>query len=220
VDRGGFYTKRRIMYTVYKHTTPNKKVYIGVTSKDVKDRWKNGYGYVHNKYFFNAIKKYGWANIKHEVLFENLSKEQAYQIEVDLIKQYESNNLLFGYNLSVGGESSRAGIKWSEEERKNHIKSLKGRKLTNEEKEKIRCGILKHYDKIGRKSQTNQKDKATKKSRGGKCKKIICVENGMIFNGANEAAMWASLKNKHLIYLALNKYGYHKTAGGYHWEYL
>ena len=44
-------------FTVYKHTTPSGKVYIGITSVDVKDRWMSGHGYRHNSYFENAIKK-------------------------------------------------------------------------------------------------------------------------------------------------------------------
>jgi hypothetical protein len=41
----------------------------------------------------------------------------------------------------------------------------------------------------------------------------------MIFFGAQAAADWANVKNRHLIYSAINKYGKHKMAGGYHWEY-
>ncbi|AAV30164.1 putative truncated GIY-YIG endonuclease [Lactobacillus phage LL-Ku] len=42
-------------YKVYKHTTPNNKVYIGITKLDVNKRWKNGNGYKHNQYFTRAI---------------------------------------------------------------------------------------------------------------------------------------------------------------------
>ena len=45
-------------------------------------------------------------------------------------------------------------------------------------------------------------------------------KNGMIFDGAKDAAIWANVKNRHLIYSVLNGYGRHKTAGGYHWKYL
>lgn len=43
-------------YTVYKHTNKiNGKVYIGITSQNVKRRWQNGAGY-YGTYFYNAIK--------------------------------------------------------------------------------------------------------------------------------------------------------------------
>ena len=49
-------------YIVYKHTSPSNKVYIGITSKDVRQRWCNGFGYQTQLYFFRAIVKYGWIN--------------------------------------------------------------------------------------------------------------------------------------------------------------
>ena len=55
----------KMAYTVYKHTSPSGKVYIGVTSLRPKERWSGGAGYVKNKHFYRAIKKYGWENIKH-----------------------------------------------------------------------------------------------------------------------------------------------------------
>ena len=55
------------IFTVYKHTTPNNKLYIGITSRRPQTRWANGFGYRNNEYFFNAISKYGWDNIKHEI---------------------------------------------------------------------------------------------------------------------------------------------------------
>ena len=77
-------------YIVYKHTSPSGKVYIGVTSLRPEERWGGGAGYVKNKHFNRAIKKYGWENIKHEILFDNLSKEDAFKIEIELIKEYRS----------------------------------------------------------------------------------------------------------------------------------
>lgn len=65
------------MYTVYKHTTPSGKVYIGITGRAVEKRWENGSGYKSNKYFYSAIKKYGWDNIKHEIVCTGLSKWQV-----------------------------------------------------------------------------------------------------------------------------------------------
>lgn len=92
-------------YLVYKHTTPNGKVYIGLTSKaNPNDRWMNGKGYVDSPYFYRAILKYGWNNISHEILSSDLSCEDACQLEIDLIAQYDSTNPLKGYNIAKGGQ--------------------------------------------------------------------------------------------------------------------
>lgn len=95
-------------YTVYKHTSPSNKVYIGITMQKVSKRWQNGRGYIANTYFYRAIQKYGWNNIKHEILYENLNKEDAQLIEIELIKEYKSYDYHFGYNLSLGGELGRS----------------------------------------------------------------------------------------------------------------
>lgn len=64
-------------YCVYKHTTPNGKVYIGITRRNPITRWQNGNGYKRNKHFMGAILKYGWDNIKHEILFSGLTEQEA-----------------------------------------------------------------------------------------------------------------------------------------------
>lgn len=69
------------MFSVYKHTSPVGKVYIGITSKAPKERWQNGRGYWNNKHFYRAIKKYGWNNFEHEILYEGLTEGQANIIE-------------------------------------------------------------------------------------------------------------------------------------------
>lgn len=91
-------------FIVYKHTFPNKKVYIGITNRQPKARWrKDGSGYINSPRMNNAIKKYGWENIEHEILFEGLTKEEAEQKEKELIEQYKSNQREFGYNIANGG---------------------------------------------------------------------------------------------------------------------
>ena len=65
-------------YIVYKHTTPSGKVYIGITRTTLERRCgSNGRNYSKNILFYRAIQKYGWQNIKHEILFDGLTKEQA-----------------------------------------------------------------------------------------------------------------------------------------------
>ena len=91
------------LYYVYKHTTPDNKVYIGITKQNPNRRWRNGHGYYSSPLFFNAIIKYGWINIKHEILLEGLTLEQANQAEKEFISLYKSNDRRFGYNLTEGG---------------------------------------------------------------------------------------------------------------------
>ena len=92
-------------YSVYKHTTPSGKVYIGITSKKAEQRWLNGRGYKRNTHFWNAIQKYGWENITHEILAENLTKEEACGCEQMYIAIYGSCEPEKGYNMTYGGET-------------------------------------------------------------------------------------------------------------------
>ena len=90
-------------YIVYKHTAPNGKVYIGITAFDPKYRWLNGMGYKTQSVFFNAIIKYGWINFTHEILFTELTEEQALDKEEELIRELKSYDRRYGYNMSLRG---------------------------------------------------------------------------------------------------------------------
>ena len=91
------------VYQVYKHTTPSKKVYIGITSQESSRRWQGGNGYATQKKFWRAIKKYGWENIRHEIIADNLTAEEAKSMEKEKIAEYDSCNPLKGYNVYEGG---------------------------------------------------------------------------------------------------------------------
>lgn len=78
-------------YCVYKHIFPNGKVYIGQTCHKPEDRWRRGFGYFKQKFIFNAIKEYGWNNIQHQIISENLTKKEANWLEKYLILYYESS---------------------------------------------------------------------------------------------------------------------------------
>lgn len=113
------------MYTVYKHTTPNGKVYIGITGLKPEQRWNNGNGYRGNAHFYRAILKYGWENIEHEIVENGLTKEQACDLEIELIAKYDATNPRNGYNNSTGGECSALGMHQSAETRRKISESLK-----------------------------------------------------------------------------------------------
>lgn len=103
--------KRLNNYTVYKHTSPSGKVYVGITSRPVKSRWENGKGYKRNVVFTNAIRKYGWDNIKHEIMLENVSQSEAFYAEKYLIKWYKLHKI--SYNVTDGGEGTLGVAAWN-----------------------------------------------------------------------------------------------------------
>ena len=118
-------------YTVYMHISPSGKKYIGITGQSIERRWGNGSGYKNCISFNRAIEKYGWNNIEHEIIFNNLSKEDLYiednyvhakivvkgksisglskkdaeTKEIELIKKYNTTDSKYGYNIENGGST-------------------------------------------------------------------------------------------------------------------
>ena len=121
-------------FIVYKHTSPEGKVYIGMTCHKPIVRWrKDGSGYKNNVHFWGAIQKYGWQNFKHEILAENLGKEEAEKLEIEEIEKSNSANKDFGYNIALGGSVNVP----TEEIKQKISKANKGRKWTDEQKARI-----------------------------------------------------------------------------------
>ena len=89
---------------VYMHTVKeNGKKYIGQSKMSPEKRWgKNGHRYK-GCMFYDAIKKYGWNNIEHEILIDNLTEEEADYYEKYYIALYQTDISEFGYNISKGG---------------------------------------------------------------------------------------------------------------------
>lgn len=115
-------------YYVYMHTSPSRKVYIGITSKKPEERWgKNGSKYKKNQHFWRAIKKYGWDNFEHLILFENLIKKEACEIEISLISFFNSQDPEYGYNISPGGDLGFTGCHLSDEAKQKISDANKGR---------------------------------------------------------------------------------------------
>lgn len=147
-------------YKVYIHISPEGKKYIGITKMKVEDRWQNGYGYKYNNHFYNAIKKYGWDNFKHIVLFESLTKEEACAKEIELISKYKSTDPEFGYNISTGGETN-AGYHHSEFT-KNKLRQRTIEQFMNEESRKKLSEKIKKLWENGTYSDMSEKHKGQK----------------------------------------------------------
>ena len=97
-------------YVVYIHKNIlNGKVYVGQTC-NLSERWRNnGKNYFNSIKFYNAIKKYGWNNFTHEVVYSNLNKQAADKLEKELIHKY--NSIEEGYNLKEGGSRGELSTK-------------------------------------------------------------------------------------------------------------
>jgi group I intron endonuclease len=205
------------MFVVYKHTSPSGKVYIGMTSQDVNKRWSKGIGYKANSHFWKSICKYGWDNFRHEILEDNLTKEEACELEIDLIKKYQSNNPLYGYNLSSGGECIASGVKCSQEKREKIRQGRLGEKhwfygkhLSEEHKQKISMSCKgKTYTP---ENKLKFKEIATR-LRGVP---VRCVETQIVYVSVTDASEKTNIGRSAISQVLTGK---HKTAGGYHWEY-
>lgn len=100
------------------HIFPNKKKYIGITKQTPENRWLNGKGYTkcgkRNSPMANAIIKYGWENVEHKILCENLSFEEANAKEKELITKYKTNvcryGSAYGYNATDGGDGNHGHV--------------------------------------------------------------------------------------------------------------
>lgn len=194
-------------YIVYKHTCPNDKTYIGITSIKINDRWRKGKGYISNPYFYKAIQKYGWGNIKHEILFTNLSKNEAEQKEIELIKYYNSNDSKFGYNISNGGNSNG---KVSEETKKKISNANKGMTPWNKGK-KMSYEFCLKMQEIKKGKGLNQKLLDAIR------KPVICIETNIRYESILEASKNTNINFSNIAQVCKNK---RNSAGGYHWKYI
>ena len=130
-------------YIVYKiSNTVNYKFYFGVTQQPLEKRWQQHKcnSSKKNYHLYNAIKKYGFKNFKIEIVFNANSKEEMFEKEIELIKLHQSNNSKYGYNNSIGGESSRYGCKLTDTQKKKISEYQKNRTrnpFTEETKSKM-----------------------------------------------------------------------------------
>lgn len=175
-----------VKWNLYMHTCPNGKKYIGITTRNCKDRWRSGNGYKNNKHFYSAILKYGWENIIHEVLATELSKEEAFLYETSLIALHKSDNPFYGYNHSKGGEG-KTGFSPSEETRQKIKDKLAGRHRPDEVKRKLSIAHL------GKSLTPEHKEKIKSSCKNINSKKVVCVTTGIVYPSASEAARQTGL---------------------------
>lgn len=224
-------------YLVYKHTCPNNKVYIGITKLNPLVRWgKNGSNY-RGQVFYYAILKYGWDNIKHEILYTDLSKEEAEQKEIELIAEHKSNDKGYGYNIDNGGncggsrsketrEKISQSLKYTlstEEGKEIHSKASIGRQHSEEWKRmmsEIHSGKTVSQKTKAKISNANKGRNHTEETKNkiGKTLSIpiICIETGIVYMGTRDAERQTGIAGSSINKCIKNKLN---RAGGYHWSY-
>lgn len=242
------------IYKVYKHTLPmsisnkeNDMVYIGITCKeDPSDRWgSNGIHYKYNEHFSRAITKYSWENFLHEILFDGLTKEEAEELEMTLIAEYNSTNDKFGYNKANGGnsvgkhtEETKSVISKKAKKRfenpknnpmygKHHSDDAKrkmsekatGRRLSKEAKRKL--SIANSGENNCMYGQTHTKEARDKISKA-LSHPVRCVETGIVYQSEIEAKRQTGVDNTMIHRYLKGKASYAgKLSDGtkLHWEY-
>lgn len=206
-------------YCVYKHVSPSGKCYIGITSINPLKRWKaGGWGYSRKTIFGKAIKKYGWDNFTHEIIFHNINRDLAEKIEIRYIYFYKYI-LCISYNDANGG---RLAGKMSDEMKKKISDIHRGHKYNIG---KI-CSIETRA-KIGYanslKIRTDEQKKHLSKINTGKYYASIPVIQFNIrgeficeFRSAAEAAAKLKIQRPNISACCRGK---HKSIGGYIWKY-
>lgn len=127
-------------YCLYYHKSPSGKMYVGITN-DIKTRWVGkGRNYKKCKCFYNAIKCYGWDNIEHHIIHENLTLEEANMLEKLYIRLWGTLTPN-GYNLAEGGSNGSTFASKTKEEMKEikrkMSESKKGKTCSEEIKKKM-----------------------------------------------------------------------------------
>ena len=170
----------------------NGKQYIGITKQEINKRWKKGKGYKKPTRIGGAIAKYGWNNFKKEVLFENLTREEASALEKEYIIKLDT--IGNGYNVQEGGFNSNNGVV-SEETRKKLSLSHKGKHSSPSTEFKKGERSKAHYKIIV---------------------PVYCVELDKTFDSITIAEK--ELNISHHIWDCLK--GKRNKCGGYHWKYV
>lgn len=208
-------------YTVYCHTSPEGKKYVGITGTSVSVRWRNGTAYKSCRAFNAAIQKYGWENFEHEIIAENLTKEEADRLEYDLIKKWDLMNPLFGYHLREGGIHGKPGresrmlmgiSQKGNQNGKNQYHSPENRKQISES--------LKRYYRTHRNPRLGKKIPSIQGAKNCNARSVFQMDlDGNIiarYSCMKEAYEATGVRVQNICNCCT---GYRKMSGGYRWKY-
>lgn len=192
-------------------------------------RWGiNGCNYKSSPHFYSAIQKYGWNNFEHNILYTGLTKEMAYLKEQELIKKFNSMDRNFGYNSTSGGDvfvmndetkqkisqalmgnQNNLGHPCSEEKKEKISSAQKGRKFTEQHKQKLSEAAKNRHIPCSEEKKKIIKEKSHKKP-------VYCEELDKIFESVQECSRQLGIPATNISKLCK---GRGKTLKGYHLKY-
>ena len=220
---------------IYKITNiVNNKVYIGKTENNsVSKRWtshkhKLKKGIHSNKHLQAAYNKYGKENFIYNIVTKS-NKLDINETEIFYIKHYKSNDNLFGYNKSLGGEGV-SGIPMPPQTRAAIRKANLGKSLSEYQKAallKANVGkivsqkTIEKFIKIGKERAKTEEFKTLVKTNGiesykkvkeifkdcneQRKKKVFCITNNILYNSLTDASISLGVDKSNISRVANGK---------------
>jgi hypothetical protein len=175
------------MAIVYRHRDNKDKIfYIGIGKNESR-----AFDYQHRSNFWKRYsKKYG---VNTEIIIENISFEQAKELEVLLISEYGRKDLKTGdlVNMTNGGDGSLNSVV-SDETRKKMSQSHTGKILKESTKKKV---------SEARKGSGN----GMYKKMPHNASKVFCEELNMSFNTIKSCAKSLNISQSYLSNMLMGK---------------
>lgn len=180
---------------------------------------------------WNASNRSAWwkrTAIKHgftvELVLQDMREEDAFQLEIDLIKFYDGHLV----NMTGGGDG---GIWLSEERRRKHSEQLAKRWKNDDYKQRLsekakqtwldlelRNLRLENQKKALAITWVDPEFRAKRAENVRKhCSKKVRRGDGVVFNSTHDAAEKTGCHQGHISSVATGK---RKSCGGYTWEYI
>lgn len=222
-----------VIYRIYNKL--NNKSYIGKSSKGLTRVYahfrdhKNPKKIKTTRLLYTAMSKYGEDNFEWEIVFVCSTIEELNAKEIEFIKKYESFGKRKGYNLTEGGTGGNTWASLSEEEKIRASiklsKALKKNYKNNPERRKGCSKILKEIRSNPKKSAKNAEiaskrltilNKTDPRFIASRSTKIICQQNGKIYNSIREASLEFNINESTIANALRNK----KVCKGYIFAYL
>ena len=203
-------------WIIYMYLFPNKKRYIGATSKTLVARQGKDFNrYKNCKSVWSAIQEFGVDEIRQSILFEGeLEPDEVGELEKYYISHYDSANPQKGYNTYKGGEGFKKTLS---SERIEQLKAqmielgYRNAKRVVSEKTREKQRLAKHGKKRGPRSEEtkrkntvgNSKEKMTEENHIrrslSKCKHVVAehpiTKDRIEFASLEEAARHFDVKS-------------------------